>query len=234
MLSKRLSACASLIRPHIRVCDVGTDHAYLPCFLAQTGKWNQIIASDVNEKPLLSAQKHIFELGFSDRIRTLRSDGLEQISAEDADDIVIAGMGGELMIQIIDSCPWAKDSQKHFILQPMTNAEKLRIWLCQNGFEIKREIPVSENRHFYTAMLCVYSGKAEEPDELFSIVGKVPDEESQDRNAYLQYQSERMKKIACGLQQAKQSLEDPKHYLDLAQNISALMKTNSKDCKNVL
>ena len=134
-LDERLAAAASFVRTDRRICDVGTDHALLPCFLCEQGAMS-VIASDVNANPLEAARANIEKYGFSDRITLLQSDGLRSVPP--CDDIIIAGMGGELIAQIIGGCSFVSGDTR-FILQPMTKAEILRRYLYANGYEILQE-----------------------------------------------------------------------------------------------
>ena len=109
-LDERLSLCAQMVRDGAAVADIGTDHAYLPVYLVECGKIHKAIAADVREGPLENAKGNISKNGFDQQIKTVLSDGLEKISPDEADDIVIAGMGGELIIRIISAAAWLKDS----------------------------------------------------------------------------------------------------------------------------
>jgi tRNA (adenine22-N1)-methyltransferase len=149
-LDKRLSAIAELIREGATVCDVGTDHAYLPCFLARAGKYGQIYACDLNPKPLEFARTQIAHQKAD--VILLQSDGLADVPlpASGDTDVVIAGMGGELIAEIIaqgiSKKPQAfKNAGLRLILQPMTRAEHLRQGLAESGFEIISEQVVREN-----------------------------------------------------------------------------------------
>ena len=103
-LSARLAAVAALVEPGSRVADVGTDHGYIPIYLVQTGIADRAIAMDVRSGPLERARAHVDRLppGCRERIETRLSDGLKALSPGEADTVVIAGMGGELMIRILD------------------------------------------------------------------------------------------------------------------------------------
>ena len=118
MLPKRLQACADFVRQGTRVCDVGTDHALLPCELVKQGKATAALAADVHEKPLAGARKTIRASGCADRVTTRLSDGLQQILPEEADDVVIAGMGGETIAQILAAAPWLQGRGCRLLLQP--------------------------------------------------------------------------------------------------------------------
>ena len=90
------------------VCDVGTDHAYLPAYLIENNICDYAIASDINEGPLKFAQQTIIKYHIEDKIRLLKSDGLKNIPSENVSDVVIAGMGGETIAEIISGTQWLK------------------------------------------------------------------------------------------------------------------------------
>ena len=119
-LDNRLKLCADFVRSGAKLADIGTDHAYLPVWLCRIGRCPFAVAADINPEPLKRGQSTIIESGMSDRIETRLSDGLKEIKCDEADDIVIAGMGGELIAKILSECSFATDNSKHFILQPMT------------------------------------------------------------------------------------------------------------------
>mgnify|MGYP000340951270 CR=1 FL=1 len=104
-LSKRLRAVAELVSPGYRVADIGTDHAYVPIWLVKEGKAPYALAMDVNEGPLQRADEHIREYGLENQIRTRRSDGLKELNPYEADSMIAAGMGGALIIQILEKSP---------------------------------------------------------------------------------------------------------------------------------
>ncbi len=185
-LDNRLSMCASFVRENARLADIGTDHAYLPVWLILNNKINSALACDINEGPLSSGKETVEKYALCDNITLRLSDGLAQVKAHEVDDIVIAGMGGELIARILDSCEWAKTEEKHFILQPMTKCEVLIKWLYDNGFEIiKQDACECDNKH-YTVMLCNYTGELKNVDESFYYVGKL-DTKEESAKAYLSH-----------------------------------------------
>ena len=95
------------------------------------------LACDVAPMPLKSAEEHINREGLSDRIGTVLSDGLDNVPPEGITDVVMAGMGGELIARLLEKCPWVKNNV-NLVLQPMTKWDVLRKWLYDNGFEVKR------------------------------------------------------------------------------------------------
>ncbi len=171
MLDKRLKLCAELVRG-TRVCDVGTDHAYLVAELLSEGKCVSAVAADINEKPLAAARETLEKAGVSRKVELILSDGLENVPEDGITDIVIAGMGGELIAGILSRCYWLEG--RNLILQPMSRPEKLIDFLCGNGFEIIEQRAVTEGKFCYTVINAVKNGaKPFVPAELFRILGKL-------------------------------------------------------------
>lgn len=211
-LGGRLSLCAEYVREGSRLADIGTDHGYLPIALCQSGKIPSALACDVNPLPLESARKNIAEKGLSGRIQTRLSDGLKEIAADEVDDVVIAGMGGELIARILSDCPYLKESGIRLILQPMTRPEKLILWLCENGFAIDRQDAVTESKKRYTALKAHYTGDAFSPEPLFLYTGRLSREKEEDR-AYLFDTLKRLKKQAIGDKEAQAAALALEEYL---------------------
>ncbi|MEE0945647.1 MAG: class I SAM-dependent methyltransferase [Acutalibacteraceae bacterium] len=157
-LSKRLQVIFDLVPVGSRVADIGTDHAYLPIALSLSGKCSKIIACDINEKPLNKAKENIARFRISD-IETRLGDGISPVNAGEADTIIVAGMGGDVISHILQSCQWLKNNGITLLLQPMTSAEILRTYLFDNSYEITKEIPLTENGKVYTVICARFSGK---------------------------------------------------------------------------
>lgn len=157
-LGERLAACAALVRQGARVADIGTDHALLPVWLIRTGRIPGAIAADVRPGPLQAAAENAARYGVQDRLETRLSDGLIKIAKAEAEDIVIAGMGGELICRIIADAPWLKNPEKRLILQPMTAAPQLRRGLAEMGFSIFTETAVEEGEKCYSVLWAGYTG----------------------------------------------------------------------------
>lgn len=149
-LSKRLQMIADLIPPQTRLVDIGTDHGYLPTYLAQRGDIVSAIACDIREGPLSRAKLTVEEYDCANRIELRLSDGLVRISPEEVDVIAIAGMGGETIIHILEDAPWIKNSRYRLILQPMSTQPELRRWLCAHQLGILEEHLVLEDNLLYT------------------------------------------------------------------------------------
>jgi len=159
-LDARLSAVAAQVRSGVTLYDVGTDHAYLPVYLVKQGVISRAVASDVAEGPLLSAKETVAMAGLGDRIETVLSDGLQNVTLSSPCDVTIAGMGGDLMARILSDRPDVKNNAGiRFILQPMTKQEHLRRYLGENGFAIETEL-VAEEGKLYEILVCRYTGEA--------------------------------------------------------------------------
>lgn len=174
-LTERLTVVASLVRHGKSFADIGCDHGYLPVYLLENGIIEKAVASDINEGPLASCKKLVENEGLSDRVLCVLSDGLAHVPEELAQDIAICGMGGELIAQIMSQCGWVKNKDKHFIFNPMTHPEKLRQYLCENGFEIKNDIIVKEGRHYYNVLDAFYSGEKKHMSEEYYFLGNIKD-----------------------------------------------------------
>ena len=129
-LDPRLGAIAALVPEGAVLYDVGTDHARLPVWLAVQGKITRAVASDVAEKPLTVARRNIDRFGVGDRVDLRLCSGIPADARENADCIVIAGMGGETIVSILQEADWLRAAAIPVILQPMTKKEILREWLA--------------------------------------------------------------------------------------------------------
>lgn len=184
-LDSRLMLCAESVRQGAKIADIGTDHAYLPIWLARQGKISHAIAADLRTEPLKSGDINIKKYHAEDIVETRLSDGLKMIRPEEADDVIIAGMGGELIADIINDAQWLKNPEKRLILQPMTKSERLRKYLCDNGFEIVTENAVISDKKVYSVMVCLYCGKKLLYDDLYLYLGKVANDPSKEADEYI-------------------------------------------------
>ncbi|MEG1850212.1 MAG: class I SAM-dependent methyltransferase [Oscillospiraceae bacterium] len=197
----RLAAIASLVRPGARLADVGCDHGLLICALAADGQIVSGIACDVNPKPLAKAGAEIARQHLEKKLVCRLGDGLGSVSSDEVDDVVIAGMGGELIADILSRCPWKENMAKRFILQPMTRACHLRHWLCENGFAIETERACSAAGRVYTVMRTAYDGRrwALEPLDLYSYVGELQKNPSPEARELLRQSASALAKRAIGI-----------------------------------
>jgi len=207
-LDNRLTAAYELCREGKIAADVGCDHAQLACRLAM-GKSSFVIASDVRDGPLEAARRTVSECGVTN-VKIVQSDGLAEIDY--ADDVIICGMGGELIARIISGCRFLS-ADTRFILQPMTKANYLRCWLCENGFEIIEEKTASDGDFLYTIMCVGYTGERREPDEIFALTGKNTD------SRYLARVAKKLLKSASGMEKSANHSEEAVKLRETAQTI---------------
>ena len=161
-LTPRLMTAVPYIRGGRLVADIGTDHAYLPIYLCQQRKLTPVtarngdtlcaVAADINKGPVERADQHIAEARLTKYIRTVRTDGLTGLDVYDPEDIIIFGMGGELIAAILEAAPWVYTAGKRLILQPMTHAEKLREYLLKTGYAIVGETLSREGDRIYQTL----------------------------------------------------------------------------------
>lgn len=199
MNNRRLLACAKLCKGK-KAVDVGTDHGLLAEYLIKTGICEKCIACDINEKPLNSARETVKKAGLEDKIELVLSDGLDMISPVDVTDVIIAGMGGELIVDIINRANWLKENRVNLVLQPMTKCEVLRKYLYDNDFEIVDEIPCSDGKFIYSVMQAVYIGEKPDYDcdEFYLYAGKVTGD-CDDGRIYLNRQADRLETAGRGM-----------------------------------
>lgn len=155
-LQPRLHLLARLVPEGCRLTDVGTDHGYLPVALLQQGRITAAIASDIGAEPLEHARRTAMQYGVDGMDFRLCA-GLSGVAPEETDVIVIAGMGGETIISILQDAPWTADGRHRLLLQPMTKAAALRHWLADNGYTFTDEHLVEDKGRIYP-ILCVKGG----------------------------------------------------------------------------
>ena len=155
VLSKRLLSVSSMVTEGSRLADIGTDHGYVPVFLVEEGRVPSAIAMDVNPGPLQRAREHIRQHALEDRIETRLSDGLEALGKDEADTILIAGMGGALCVRILAARPALHSEVKELVLQPQSELFAVRRYLEGAGWKIAQEKMVLEDRKYYQMMRCV-------------------------------------------------------------------------------
>ena len=148
-LSKRLTLLSQMVTEGHVLADVGTDHGYIPIYLLKQGKIPRAIAMDIRQGPLLRAREHIEEYDLGGYIETRLSDGVSSLHEGEADTILIAGMGGGIILHILEKGRNVIESAKELILQPQSEMERVREYLFQMGYEITREEILCEDGKFY-------------------------------------------------------------------------------------
>ena len=192
-LQPRLQLLAELIPQGSRLADVGTDHGYVPVYLIQRGLIPGAIASDIGAEPLQHAVNTAAEYGV-EGIDFRLCPGLDVIAPGECDTILIAGMGGETIITILENVPWTKRGEHLLILQPMTKVEMLRKWLADNGYAFTGERLVFDKDYLYPILL-VRGGAQPVLSEAQQYGGVMLDDDP----LYADYLDERIKKLTVAI-----------------------------------
>lgn len=161
-ISERLKTAAGLVGDGKRLADVGTDHGYVPIYLMEQGRIPCAIAMDINRGPLARAKEHIRRFGMESYIQTRISDGVAALGAGEADSILIAGMGGGLVIHILESGSGVCRSVSELVLQPQSELARVRSFLDENGYVVETEEMVKEDGKYYPMMRVHYEPSAKE------------------------------------------------------------------------
>lgn len=171
-LSKRLLAVAEMVTPGMVVTDIGTDHGYVPIYLVENNICPSAIAMDVNQGPILRAESHILDAGLEDKIQIRLSNGFENIKPGEADCAVIAGMGGELMVKILENGRAVVDKLKEMVLSPHSEIFLVRQCVHEMGLLIADEKMVFDEGKYYT-IIKVKSGNEEKYSEIENKYGRI-------------------------------------------------------------
>lgn len=144
MLTPRLNTITEYIHTKT-VADIGTDHAYIPIHIVQNNISEHVIATDLRKGPLLIAENNIRKNGLSDKIELRLGSGLSPVKCNEVETFIIAGMGGELITNILKEDKFKAENAECLILQPMNSQDMLRKWLAENNFFIiKEDLAVEE------------------------------------------------------------------------------------------
>ena len=215
MLTNRLETVKNLVEKSDTVFDVGTDHGYVPISLIKEKRANRVIAADINIGPLDNAKKNIRLAGLSEKIELRLGSGICPMQKDEADTVIIAGMGGILISEILNESYEKAQCVNKFILQPMYSQDYLRKYLINNGFKIVKEILSKENEKIYN-ILVVTPGKEEKnyDNESFLILGH-PDNHNKDDiyNYYIKLRTKQALNVLDKLNNAKSDKEEDKNRL---------------------
>ena len=155
-LTPRLAAAASFIPTGARLADIGTDHGFLPVWCAEQGVCQSVTASDLREGPLSSAVRTAEAHLVSDKIQFICASGLEGLAEGSVDTVVIAGMGGETIIGILEASPRISEHVR-LILQPQSKVTELQCWLDLHGFQIEEAALAEDAHRLYLIFTCSHT-----------------------------------------------------------------------------
>ncbi|WP_108670773.1 tRNA (adenine(22)-N(1))-methyltransferase [Peribacillus acanthi] len=152
-LSKRLEAVASYIPSESILADIGSDHAYLPCYAVLNGLVSRAIAGEVVEGPFQSARNQVQSAGLTEKIEVRKGDGLDVLQTDEATVVTIAGMGGTLISSILERGKDKLKKTERLILQPNIHAISIREWLLNNGWQLIKEQILEEDGKIYEILV---------------------------------------------------------------------------------
>ena len=172
-LTDRLLKIASLVSRGKKIADIGTDHGYIPVYLLNQGVVNYAILADINKGPLENARKEVTRNKLTDKVDLRLGSGIEVLKEGEVEEVIIAGMGGSLINEILMANEKVAHTTEKFILQPMQNPEDLREYLYKNGYEILDECLVREDHRIYEIIVCRYKNlPPREKDSIYYEVGE--------------------------------------------------------------
>jgi tRNA (adenine22-N1)-methyltransferase len=157
------------------LCDIGTDHALIPAYALLNKRCRRAIATDMRKGPLVQAKQTLKAYNLQSIMDLRLGNGLEAISMDEADVIVIAGMGGVLITELMGNQLDKAKKAKRIILQPMYAQEVVRPFLWQHGFTVIDEALTREGKKLYQVLAVVYDETASAPcmkDHLYEVIGE--------------------------------------------------------------
>lgn len=199
-LQPRLQLLADMVLEGCRLADVGTDHGYLPVYLLQRRRIRGAVAADIGAEPLAHARRTAEAYGVTG-IDFRLCDGLRDIAPDEVDTVVIAGMGGETIIAILEGAAWTKDGTHTLLLQPMTKAADLRYWLAVNGCSFTEERLVWDKNYLYPVLRVTGGGTPQALTERQALTGVALDNDPLYRE-YLTQQADKLRRTAEGLRRS--------------------------------
>nr|WP_317331677.1 class I SAM-dependent methyltransferase [uncultured Romboutsia sp.] len=172
-LTDRLLKIASLVTKGKKVADIGTDHGYIPVYLLNKGYIDFAILADVNKGPLENAKSEVRHNNLTDKVDLRLGSGIEVLNENEVDEVIIAGMGGILISELLEAKKSVAHNLDKLILQPMQAQGELRKYLLNNGYEILDEALVKEDFRIYEIIVAKYTSKnTSVEDEIYYEVGK--------------------------------------------------------------
>lgn len=194
-LDARLTAAAEFVRPGSIAADIGCDHGKLSAWLAGSGRCPLVFACDLRPDPLSKARRACAPYG--DKVQFRLGSGLEVLRPGEVTDIVIAGMGAQTIMEILEAAPWVFDPAYNLVLVPATKHSLLRRWLAVKGFTLQGETLAHAAGRWYAVMNARYTGNPHTPTGLWCLCGLVQGQPGAEE--YRAQQAGKLKKYRRGL-----------------------------------
>jgi len=225
-ISTRLKTIANMVDKCGVVADIGTDHAYLPIYLIKQGICKEAIASDINKGPVERASENVRREGLDSKICCKLGSGFNTLKPGDADCAIIAGMGGNLIRDIIEDKKEVFENLNYAIFQPVQNPEVLRRYIYDKGFEvIDEELCIDDNK-FYEIIKVRYSEKPRDVEDIYYEIGeKLVEKKHALLNKYIEYKLEKYNNIIKYISEDTELAEKRKQYIwDKIKKMEDLLK----------
>lgn len=200
ILTPRLKIIADSIQGYRTVADIGSDHAYLPIYLIKNEQVKRAIATDVNKGPVEISRERLRSNKADEKVEVRHGDGLRVLQPGEAEVIVIAGMGGILIRDILDRDIKVAQSARLLILQPMRDSDKVRRWLSAHGFDIADEELVKEQDRIYEVIWAKPGGEAKETADLMLVGEKILEKKHPLAVEYINKKKEELEKVLAALE----------------------------------
>lgn len=220
-ISKRLLEVAKFVRQGALVADVGTDHAYLPIYLLKKGIVKSAVATDVREGPLVHTRDNVEFYQVSDKVTVYRADGLDGIEHYAPDDIMICGMGGELILRIVTECDYTRKEGVRLLIQPMSSFSELREGLFRAGYSVEDESLVRDGHMIYQVAVFTYTGESRAISSVQALLGPVNIEKNSE--LFREYASIHLRKLERKIKSKGGAGYDVSADISLAADIRELL-----------
>lgn len=194
-LSKRLQKIADLVGEDSIVCDIGTDHGYIPVYLIKNNISKKVIGTDISKGSLDKIIELVQKEALEDRIECRLGDGLDILEEKEVDSLIIAGMGGILISEILEEGREVTEHIENFILQPMVGSKELRRYLVDNGYKIISEDLLFEEGKFYEIILAERGRQKIDKDIHYEISQLLIRDRHPLLREFLEYKINKVKKV---------------------------------------
>lgn len=225
-LSLRLKCITNMIEHCDSVVDVGTDHGYIPIYLVKNNVVKRAIASDINKGPVEKARSNVFANNTSSEITCRLGGGLSTVNAGEVEVAIIAGMGGNLIRDILDADLAVVKKFKYIILQPVQNAEVLREYLYSTGYDILDEEICLDEGKFYEIIKVKYNTKPVILEDIYYEISKILLNKKQTvMKEFVQYKLQKYTQIYNTLNEDTEASRNRKNQLyDVTSRLKEFLK----------
>lgn len=229
-ISDRLKLVISFVSPCRSAADIGTDHGYVPIQLVKSGIVKRAYAMDINQGPLERAKEHIEAEKLSEYIEVRQSDGLDSLRENEAETVIIAGMGGELTVKILKNGEKVLNSVRELILSPHSEVYLVRKYLIDSGYDILKEKMICDGGKYYTVIKAARSGNNEKTkklydDRIYYLYGrKLIEEKDSVLREYLGKKKRQCEQILAGLE-ANDSLSARHGKKQMREEVDCIRRT---------